>query len=157
MLGEPALALELVRSPFAGVGEEVDPLVGELGAKRLVGRKDPADRPVFLRNERLDLALALDHEPHRDALHAAGAEALGDFAPQQRRNLVADDAVEDAAGLLGVHPALVDGWGCLKAFLDLALGDRFEDDPLHPAVGMPSACWRCHGDRLTLTVQVGCR
>ena len=72
-----------------------------LGAERL-------DGPVLLRLERADLALALDDEPERDGLHAAGGESGLDAVPEDRARLVADEPVEDAAGLLRVHLAVVD-------------------------------------------------
>ena len=73
-----------------------------------LGGEDAADLPVFLGDERLDRPLALDHQPHGHALHPAGAQPLGDLPPQQRRDLVADDPVEDAPRLLGVDAVDVD-------------------------------------------------
>ena len=59
-------------------------------------------------DERHPLALALDDEPRRDRLHAAGGEPLHHLPPEDRRDLVAVEAVEDAARLLRVDEALVD-------------------------------------------------
>ena len=64
--------------------------------------------PVFLGLEDLDLVFAVDDHAGRDRLHAPGGKAPADLAPQQRRELVADDAVENAARLLGVDQVLVD-------------------------------------------------
>ncbi len=36
-------------------------------------------------------------------MDAAGRKAAANFIPEKRRNFVADDAIENAAGLLGVH------------------------------------------------------
>jgi hypothetical protein len=61
--------------------------------------------------------LALDDHAGGHALDPAGRETRHDLLPQDRRDLVAVEAVEDAAGLLGVDQAavelapLVDGAG----------------------------------------------
>src|SRR5690606_8222556 len=63
------------------------------------------------------LALAVDDEPGGDGLDAAGRQLRHDLLPQDRRDLVAVEAVEDAAGLLGVDevgvelPGVGDGLG----------------------------------------------
>ena len=64
--------------------------------------------PVVRRAERQPLLLALDDQPHRHALHAAGAEAGLHLLPQHRRERVAVEPVEDAPALLGPHQVLVD-------------------------------------------------
>ena len=157
VLGEPLLALDLGALAVAGVGEEVVPLVGQhLAAVGVgLGGEDAGDLPVLVGDERLDLALALDDQPHGDALHAAGAEAPGDLPPQQRRDLVADDAVEDPPGLLGVHPVDVDRVRVLERLLDLGLGDGVEDDAAGLVVGDAQGFLQVPGDRLALAVQVG--
>ena len=66
------------------------------------------DVPVLGGDERHPLALALDDEARRDRLHAAGREALHHLPPEDGRDLVAVEAVEDAARLLRVDEALVD-------------------------------------------------
>jgi hypothetical protein len=137
---QPLLFFELRALAVAGVGQEVDPVLGKLRALGLLGREDPADRPVFAGGETIDLALALHNKTNRDALHAASAQALGDLAPQQRRDFVADDAVEDSPRLLRVDPALVDQVRILERLLDFGLGDGVEDDALTLSSAMPSAC-----------------
>ncbi len=87
------------------------------------------DGPIFLLNERLDVALTLDDEPQRNRLHAACGEPAADFVPQQRRNLIANQAVEHAAGLLRVHQVAVDIAGMLEGILHSALGDLVKGDP----------------------------
>ena len=66
---------------------------------RLEGRDDV---PVLGGDELHPLALALDDEPRRHGLHAARGEPLHDLAPEDRRDLVAVETVEDAARLLRV-------------------------------------------------------
>ena len=55
-----------------------------------------------------DLALALDDEPDRDRLHATGRQATLDLLAEERAQRVADEAVDDAARLLGVDEVHVD-------------------------------------------------
>ena len=56
----------------------------------------------------VDLALALDHEPHGDGLDAAGRQAAADLAREERAEGVADQPVDDAPRLLGIDEVLVD-------------------------------------------------
>src|SRR5207244_5028889 len=66
------------------------------------------DCPEFLPRERLDLTLALDDETDGDGLHPAGRETTPDFRPEEWAQPVADEAVENAPGLLRVHELHVD-------------------------------------------------
>ena len=73
---------------------------GELAAVR--GLQQRLDRPVFFGYERADLVFPVHNQTGRDALHAARGQAALDLAPQEGRQLVAYNAVEDAARLLCV-------------------------------------------------------
>ena len=84
------------------------------------GAQHGGDLPVFLRLERLDLALALDDQPHGHRLHPAGAQVLGHLLAQQRAELVADDAVEEAARFLGGDAVHVDRAGVRERLLHRA-------------------------------------
>ena len=95
------------------------------------------DGPVFLLNERFDLALTLDDQAKSDGLYASGGEAAADFVPEQRRNLVADDAVEHAARLLGIDQVAIDRSRVLEGVLHGALGDFVERHPADIDVGLP--------------------
>ena len=66
------------------------------------------ERPVFARDERLDLELAVADEAQRHRLHAAGRARAGELAPQDRRQREADEVVERAARQVGVDERLVD-------------------------------------------------
>ena len=66
------------------------------------------DRPIFARDEALDLELAVADEAQRDRLHAAGRTRAGQFAPQHGRQVEADEIVQRAAGEIGVDQRLVD-------------------------------------------------
>ncbi len=92
----------------------------------LGGRQVRVDGPVFLLLEGLDLALALDDQAQRDGLHAAGGEPAAHLVPQQRRDLIPDQAVENAASLLRVHQVLVDLARMQEGLLHRTLGDLVE-------------------------------
>src|SRR5581483_2568666 len=128
---------------------------GLAGVATGFGGEDAADLPVFGGNEGFNFTFALDDQPHGHALHAAGAQALGDFAPEDGADFPAHDAVEDAARLLGVDPVHVDGHGVLKRLLDLGLRDRVEDDALRLLVRDAKRFLKVPGDGLALAVQVG--
>jgi hypothetical protein len=73
------------------------------------------DRPIFFFLERLDFAFAFHDQPQSDRLHASGGKAAANFIPQQRRNLIADQAVEHAPGLLRVDQIWSMARGCSNA------------------------------------------
>ena len=64
--------------------------------------------PVLFGAEGLALALAVDDYPERNRLHPAGADAALDLVPQQWAQLVADQAVEDAARLVRVEQVVIE-------------------------------------------------
>src|SRR5690242_5758944 len=91
----------------------VEPLAADLEQLRRERRRvrslEPRfDRPVLDRLERLDLALALDDHADRDRLHAAGGQPAADLLPEQRRELIADQAIENPPRGLRLEQLLVD-------------------------------------------------
>ena len=60
--------------------------------------------PVLFRNELADLTFALDNQAHGHRLNPPRGKAAGDLGPQQRRNHVAHDTVQETTGLLGIDP-----------------------------------------------------
>ncbi len=126
----------------------------EGGGEPRVGREGGGQVPVAGRHEAHPLALALDHQSDRRALHAAGGEATVHLAPQHPRNRVAEQAVDDAAGLLGVDQAVVDVAPVGHGVVDGGRGDLVEDHPLdrHPGLQLLQ---QVPGDGLALTVLVG--
>ena len=127
---------------------------------RSVDRKTRRDVPVFLRDELLDLDLAIDNDAQRHRLHAAGRARARQLAPQHGREREAHEIVERAAGEICIHKLLVDlarvldrlghrllGDGVERhaldrlALQDLAIVERFEHVPR---------------DRLALAIRVGC-
>ncbi len=57
--------------------------------------------PIGGRLEGHALPLALDNQPHGDALDPPGRQSRAYFPPQQGRNVIAIEAIDDAANLLG--------------------------------------------------------
>ena len=98
-----------------------------LAARR---RQRRHQRPVFARDEFLDLELAVADEPQRHRLHPAGRARARQLAPQHRREREADQIVERAAGQIGVDQRPVDLARMLHRLGHRLLGDGVEDHAL---------------------------
>ena len=134
---------------------------GEPRAERLlVGvrllHQPRVDRPVLLRHERLDLALAVDDHLQRRRLHAARAQPAANLAPQHRANLVADQPIEHAPALLRVHHLHVDLARVVERFVNRVRRDLVELDALVALRGEVHRFEQVPRDRLALAVGV-CR
>ncbi len=142
------------------VGRAGDPALGhahEAGEERVVlplRREACVDAPVLDRGEVADLSLALDDHPQRHRLHAPGREPRLDPAPQQRRDLVADQPVEHAPRLLRVEQLQVDLAGPLEGLQDRVARDLGERHPLGPRRIHPEQGRDVVRDRLALAVVV---
>jgi hypothetical protein len=90
---------------------------------------------VARRAEREPLLFAIDDQPDRDALDAAGAQAGLDLLPQHRRQRVAVEAIEMRRLLLRAHQVVVDVVRLPDRLVDGFLGDLVEDDPLDRTFG----------------------
>ena len=110
--------------------------------------------PVVGGDERHALTLALDHQPRRDGLHAAGRQALADLAPQHRADLVPVQPVEDAPRLLGVDQPVVQLAGVGQRPLDGLGGDLVEHHALDGDLGL-ELLQQVPGDGLALAVLIG--
>ncbi len=116
------------------------------------------DAPVLFLNERADLFLALDDEPHGHRLNATGGEPLRDLLPEQRRQLVAHDAVEHAASLLRFHLVHVELARLFEGSEDRLLRDLVEHDAedVRPVGALEFKRFdQVPRNRLPLTVEVG--
>ncbi len=118
-------------------------------------RASDAAVPVLLGDERFDLALAIDDEPQRDALHAPGAQPERELGPHERRHVVADDPIEHAARALRVVEVLVELARVADAVLDAFLRDLVELDPLGRLVGGLQLLGEVPGDGFALAIGVG--
>ena len=136
-------------------GGPVDP--HDLGREALAGGRveQRLDRPVLAGAERTDLALALDDEPDRDGLDAAGGQSATYLARQERAERVADEPVDDAPGLLGVDQVHVDRARVGERLADGRLGDLAEGDPARLVGGDVGRLGHVPGDRLAFAVEVG--
>src|SRR6185503_9314832 len=92
-----------VRSEVAALGERLAVERDDRGREaRLLVLEHDLRVPPARRAEGHALALALDHEARRHALHATGRETRRDLAPQHRADLVAVEAIEDPSRFLRV-------------------------------------------------------
>ncbi|MFT3772551.1 MAG: hypothetical protein QM820_44740 [Minicystis sp.] len=130
---------------------------GELGGERLAGRvlQRHADVPVLLGLEGADLALAVDDEAQGHRLHAAGREAEGELRPDQRGDVVAHDAIENAPGALGIVEVLVELPRVVDPVVDALLGDLVELDALDLELRALDLLGDVEGDGLALAIGVG--
>ena len=86
--------------------------------------------PIRGRVERHPLPLAIDDQPHRDALHAAGRKLRPHLLPQQRRDFIAVQPVDDPPRFLGPHQVGVDLPRMGQRFLDRLFRDLVEHQPM---------------------------
>src|SRR5205814_2277314 len=105
-------------------------LAGDGGIEfgRLGAGERGVDGPVLLLLECANLFLALDDEAQCHGLHAAGGEAALHLVPKERRDLVANEAVEYTAGLLCIDEVPIDGAWMLKGLFHGALRDLVKRD-----------------------------
>src|SRR5436190_22632718 len=89
------------------------------------------DGPVFLLLERFDFALTFDNQSQRDGLNAPSGESTTNLVPQQRGDLVPNQAVKHATRLLSIDQVAIDLPGMLERFSNGALRDLIERDPLN--------------------------
>ena len=142
-----AVELELLPAPHDHTGGEGGGVLGERHR----------DREVRHGNEGLALGLALHDDPQRDRLHAPGGEAAPDVVPEQLRDLVADQPVDDAPGLLRAHPVLRDLPGLLDRAGDRRLRDLVELGAVERGLRrlLLQQLVQVPADRLALAVGVG--
>src|SRR5205823_3603835 len=114
------------------------------------------DRPVFGRLEGLDLAFTLADDAHGDRLHAARRQAATDLLPQDWADLVADEAVEDAARLLRFVEIAIELLRIADGLLHRAFGDLVEQHAVDVfLVALAEGFGDVPGDRLALTIRIG--
>ena len=127
---------------------------GELAAVR--GLQQRLDRPVFLGHKRADLVFAVHHQAGRNALHAAGAQPTLDLAPQEGRQFVTHNAVQNAARLLRIDQIDVNVARVLDPVLDRGFGDLVKGDTLGVLIFQLEQLLDMPGDGFALAVRVGC-
>ena len=107
------------------------PVQGDEARGELAGVEYAVDVPVGGGDERDPGSLALDDQARGHGLNAAGGEALRDLLPENGRDLVPIETVEDPARLLGVDEPAVYVPGLLEGALDRIRGDLVEDHAAH--------------------------
>ena len=144
-----------LREPFREWSVAVNRLDGMLGSVSLWS--SASQGPPFLRDERADLPFAIDDHAEGDGLDSSRRQTELDLQPEQRADLVTDQAVQDAAGLLGVDQLHVDFAGMLEGFLDRLLGDLVEDHAFGGFLELVPAGGRLEvpRDGFALAVRVG--
>ena len=117
------------------------------------------DRPIFARNELFDLELAVADNPQGDRLHPARRARARQLAPQDRRQVEADQIVERAARPVGVDEGVVDLARIAHRLLDGVLGHRVEHHAIDALVLEQLLALQnfmdVPGDRLAFPVRVG--
>lgn len=124
------------------------------GVPGAAGGESAGQVPVLGGAEGDALALTLDDETGGDGLHTAGGQPRHDLLPQDRRDLVAVETVEDTAGFLGVDHARVELARVLDGLADRVLGDLVEDHAVDGDLGLEDL-EQVPGDRLALAVLIG--
>ena len=120
------------------------------------GLQQRLDRPVFLGHKGADLVFAVNDQTGRNALYAPRTQPALDLAPQEGRQLVAHDTVEDAARLLRVDQINVDVARVGDAVLDRLLCNLVESYALGILILKPEQLLDVPRNGLALAVRVGC-
>ena len=111
--------------------------------------------PVLFGGEGANLLLPLGHQAGGHRLDPSGGQAPANLLPQQRGELVAHDAVQHPARLLGVHQVHVQLPGMGDGLIDHLLGDLVEGDPVGLVVGQAEQLLQMPGNGFALPVRVG--
>ena len=103
---------------------------GKLGATRL-GSQPRHQIPVFSSRKTHPVAFPVDDHAGRHRLHSSGRQAGTNLAPQQGGDFVADQAVENTAGLLGVDQVSVQLAGMAQGVVDSVFGNLVKHHAFH--------------------------
>ena len=101
-----------------------------LDRRRDAAFKDRLEQPVFFGHESLPFLFTLDDEAQGHGLDASGGDAAFDVFPEERGDLVSHEAVEHAAGLLGVEQVDVEVARMIQRLMYGTGGDFVELDTL---------------------------
>ena len=86
------------------------------------------DRPVLFGLKRLNLALTVADQTHGNRLDAPCGQPLTYLAPEEGRQLIANDAVQHTACLLGIHLGHVNWPRVMHRLLNRRFCDFVKDD-----------------------------
>ena len=110
---------------------------------------------IRFRLEMHDFALAFHNQSHSHRLYAAGRQGGLDALPQDGRQFETHQAVQHAAGLLGVDQVGVDAAGMLDGLLDGILGDLVENNAAGMVVLQAQDIEQMPGDGFSFAVFIG--
>ena len=119
------------------------------------GAEQRVDVPVFLGLERLDLLFPVHDQAHGHALHTPRGKPPAHLFPQKGRELVAHQAVQHTAGLLGVEQVHINGARRGHALRHALFGDLAEGDAVFRRSVQAQQIGQMPADGLALTVRVG--
>ena len=122
---------------------------------RAVGGQPRVQGPVLLGLEGRDLMLPVADHPGRHGLDPSGGQAAADFFPQQGRELIAHNPVQNPPGLLGVHQTLVDLPGPGNRLTDHPLGDLIEGHAAGLLILQVQQLFQMPADSFPFPVRVG--
>ena len=142
------------RVEVAAGGHPITVDLDQTGGEGRARRGEQFEIPVGGGHEGHPLALPLDDESDGGALDAARGETAVHLPPQDRRDLVPVEAVEDAPCLSGVDQPVVDAARVLDGVVDRGSGDLVEHHPSHRDLGL-QVLEEVPTDRLPLAVLIG--
>ena len=110
--------------------------------------------PVHRGTKRSTFLFALDEQTNGHTLNAAGAQSGLDLLPEQRRQRVAVQPIENAAALLRTNQVFVEVGRIVECLLDRILGNLVEDDAAN-GDSRPEDLRQMPADGLALAIGVG--
>ena len=113
--------------------------------------------PELFRHKLTDLPLPFHNQSYGDGLHTARRQTAGNLCPQQRRDHITHNAVQEPSGLLSVNPVVIEVARILESFLNRPFGNLVEH---HTTVFVRLAAnglLKMPGNRLPFSIQIRCQ
>jgi len=120
-----------------------------------MGGQGRRDVPVLFGDKGADFLLPITDQAHRHRLHPSRAEAPFDLVPEKRADLVAHEAIEDPAGLLGLEFRAVEGEGVGDGVQNSLLGQIVKEGAVKLPFFTTDFFGYMPGDRLSFPIRVG--
>ncbi len=147
-LDDPAIVEVLAARDLLAVDRD------EFRVERRAGGGEQIDVPVVGGDEHDPFAFAFDDQADRRALDTTGRQTAVDATPEDGRDLIAVQAVEESARLGRVDEAVVDAAWVVDRVVDGRLGDLVEHHPLDRYLRL-EVLDEVPRDGLTLAVLIG--
>src|SRR5579862_298831 len=113
------------------------------------------DGPVLAFDEGLDFALTLHNQTQSYGLYAAGGDAALYFFPQKRADLITHQAIENSAGLLGVHQVSVNLPRFFESFANGIFGNFIKEHAMEGSLLAIQQLTQVGADCLSFAVRIG--